>query len=226
MATQMEQALPAGELYPVSGRDRLEEVINSALHGVGLAACVGGTAVLVTLASLWGSAWHIVSFSIYGASLIVLYATSTVYHGMRHPGRKRVLRVMDHASVFLLIAGTYTPFTLVPLNGGWGWSIFGVVWGFSLLGIAFKLFFTGRFDRISTLLYVLLGWVMLIAVVPLVRTVPVGGLVLLLLGGISYTVGAGLYLLKRIPFNHALWHVFVLAGSALHFFSILFYVLL
>ncbi len=226
MATQMEQALPAGELYPVSGRDRLEEVINSALHGVGLAACVGGTAVLVTLASLWGNAWHIVSFSIYGASLIVLYATSTVYHGMRHPGRKRVLRVMDHASVFLLIAGTYTPFTLVPLNGGWGWSIFGVVWGFSLLGIAFKLFFTGRFDRISTLLYVLLGWVMLIAVVPLVRTVPVGGLVLLLLGGISYTVGAGLYLLKRIPFNHALWHVFVLAGSALHFFSILFYVLL
>lgn len=221
-----EQALSAGEPYPFSGRSRLEEVINSALHGVGLAAFVVGTAVLVTLASLWGNAWHIVSFSIYGASLIILYATSTVYHGMRHPGRKRVLRVMDHAAVYLLIAGTYTPFTLVPLNGAWGWSIFGVVWGFSLLGIVFKLFFTGRFNRISTLLYVLLGWVMVIAIVPLVRTLPMGGLVLLLLGGISYTVGAGLYLLKRIPFNHAVWHVFVLAGSTLHFFSILFYILL
>lgn len=220
-----EQALSAGEPYPFSGRSRLEEVINSALHGVGLAAFVVGSTVLVTLASLWGNAWHIVSFSIYGASLIILYATSTVYHGMRHPGRKRVLRVMDHAAVYLLIAGTYTPFTLVPLNGGWGWSIFGVVWGFSLLGIVFKLFFTGRFNRISTLLYVLLGWVMVIAIVPLVRTLPMGGLVLLLLGGISYTVGAGLYLLKRIPFNHAVWHVFVLAGSTLHFFSILFYIL-
>lgn len=211
---------------PVSGLIRPDEIVSSATHALGLVLFTGGTALLVVLASLWATPWHIVSFSIYGASLVLLYGTSTVYHAIHRPRIKRALQVADHSAIFLLIAGTYTPFTLVPLNGGWGWSLFGVVWGFAVVGIVLKLFFTGRFERLSTIVYIGLGWLAVIAIVPLVRTLPVGGMAWLVAGGVAYTVGALFYLWdRRVPYFHTVFHLFVLAGSLCHFFAVLFYVL-
>ena len=202
-----------------------EETINAWTHGLGAMLSLAGLAVLVFMASRHGDAWHIVSCSIYGATLVLLFSSSTLYHSFRSERVKHIFRIIDHASIYLLIAGTYTPFVLINLRGGWGWSLFGVVWGLALAGIVFQIFFVSRFRVLQTLIYLTMGWLAIIAIKPLLTRVPLPGLIWLLAGGLSYTVGALFYLWKRLPFHHAVWHIFVLAGGVCHYFAILFYVL-
>ncbi len=202
-----------------------EEKINIASHALGFVLSVVALVLLVVHASRHGNAWHIVSFSIFGASLVTLYAASTIYHSAKNPVLRSRLRIVDHATIYILIAGTYTPFTLVTLGGFAGWTIFGVSWGMALVGIILKIFFTGKHDLISTLMYVFMGWIIVFAIEPLIHNLSSDGLFWLVTGGVAYTVGAVLYSIKKIRFNHAIFHVFVLIGSACHFISVYFYVL-
>ncbi|MCK4621538.1 MAG: hemolysin III family protein [Desulfuromonadales bacterium] len=202
-----------------------EEIANSLTHGVGVLLSIGGLAVLVGFASLHGNAWHITSCSIFGSTLILLYTASTLYHGIPRPEVKRVLRVIDHSAIYLLIAGTYTPFTLVNLRGPWGWSLFGAIWGLALVGIILKTTMLGKISGISTIIYLIMGWVVVIAAKPMFSAIDSGGLLLLLLGGLAYSSGIIFYAWKKLPYHHAIWHLFVMAGSLLHFFAILFYVI-
>jgi hemolysin III len=203
----------------------IEEKINITTHATGFILSIVAFVLLVTHANLHGDVWHIVSFSIFGASLIVLYAASTFYHSAKKSELRNRLKILDHASIYILIAGTYTPFTLVTLNGTIGWVIFGTTWGLALTGIILKFFFTGKYNLISTIMYVLLGWVIVFAIKPLINNLPLGGLLWLLAGGIFYTIGAILYSIKKIKFNHAIFHMFVLSGSFCQFMSVFFYVL-
>ena len=193
-----------------------EELANTLTHGFGLAASIAVCAILVVRASLLGDAWHIVGASIFGATLISLYTASTLYHAVRSHPLKARLKVVDHAAIYLLIAGSYTPFTLVDLRGPWGWSLFGVIWGLAACGVVFKLFFTGRFNRISTGIYIGMGWLMVIAIVPMIREMAPVVLGWLLAGGVAYTAGTAFYHSRRVPYAHAVWHLFVLAGSMCH----------
>lgn len=204
---------------------RGEEIANSLSHGIGALLSIAGLVVLVVLASLRGGAVHIVACAIYGTTMITLYTASTLYHVAEKPSLKKALRIFDHVSIYLLIAGTYTPFTLVSLPGGWGWTLFGLVWGCAAAGIVFKLFHTGRFPRISTVIYITMGWLAIIAIKPLIDNMAVGGLVLILAGGLTYTLGVIFYAWKSLPYSHAIWHLFVVGGSVLHFLSVLFYVI-
>ena len=213
------------EKKEVTFYDPKEEKLNVISHGIGLLLSIAALVLLVVYASKYGSVWHIVSFSIYGASLIVLYSASTFYHYVQNPKLRHRLNIFDHAAIYVLIAGTYTPFTLVVLKGWVGWTIFGVSWGLALLGKILKLFFIGRFDKISTIAYVLMGWLIIFAIKPLVLNLPFEGLMWLLSGGLSYTVGAILYSIKGIKYNHAIFHIFVLLGSFSHFMAVFFYVL-
>lgn len=203
-----------------SSPDPRWELANALTHGAGALAAAAGTAVLLVLASLHGDAWHIVSSAVFGATLVLLYTASTVYHAVRAPRAKARLRVLDHSAIYLLIAGTYTPFTLVGLRGGWGWSLFGVVWGLAVAGVVFKLFFIERFHRLSTALYVAMGWMVVVAIVPMVQRLPAVTLAWLVAGGVAYTAGTAFYHGRR-PYAHAVWHLFVLAGSACHFAAVL-----
>jgi len=205
--------------------DPKEEKLNVISHGIGFILSVVALVLLVVYSSIYGSGWHIVSFSIYGASLIVLYSASTLYHYAKSPKLRQKLNIFDHAAIYVLIAGTYTPFTLIVLNGWVGWTIFGVSWGLAIFGIIFKLFYTGRFDKISTIAYVLMGWIVIFAIKPLVNNFPIEGLLWLLAGGVFYTVGAVLYSINSIKYNHAIFHIFVLFGSFSHFIAVFFYVL-
>jgi hemolysin III len=202
-------------------RHSVEEIANAVTHGIGLLLSVAGFVVLLVLAALRGTAWHIVACSIYGATLICLYAASTLYHAVISPRIKRALRIFDHSAIFLLIAGTYTPFVLINLRGPWGWSLFGVIWGLALAGILFKFWFVGRFGFLSTAVYIAMGWLVVIAAKPVVAHVPFTALVWLLAGGLAYTAGVIFYASRRIPYSHAIWHLFVLAGSTCHYFAIL-----
>ena len=203
----------------------IEEKINIISHATGFILSIVAFVLLVTHANLHGDVWHIVSFSIFGASLIILYAASTFYHSAKKSELRNRLKIIDHASIYVLIAGTYTPFTLVTLKGTIGWVIFGTSWGLALTGIILKLFFTGKYNLISTIMYVLMGWVIVFAIKPLINNLPLEGLLWLFAGGISYTIGAILYSIKKIKFNHAIFHMFVLIGSFCHFMSVFFYVL-
>ncbi len=203
----------------------VEEKINIISHAVGLVLSIVALLLLVTHASLHGNAWHVVSFSIFGASLIFLYAASTFYHGAKEPSLRNRLRVLDHASIYALIAGTYTPFALITLSGSTGWVVFGVSWGLALSGIVLKLFFTGKYHLLSTLMYVFMGWIIIFAIKPLINNLPEAGLLWLFAGGVSYTLGAILYSIKKLKFNHAIFHLLVLVGSVCHFVSVFFYVL-
>jgi len=199
-----------------------EEIVNSITHGLGALLSIGAGAVLITLAAIYSDVWAVVSASIYVGTLVLLFSASTLYHAIGNVAAKRRLKVLDHCAIFLLIAGTYTPFTLIGLRPtSWGWVLFTLVWTLALLGIVFKLFFTGRFKRTSTLIYVLMGWSAIIAVVPLTRVLPTYTLLLLLFGGIAYTAGTYFYLSKRVPFAHAIWHLFVVAGATLHFVAVM-----
>ena len=202
----------------------LEEKINVTTHAAGLVLSVIALVLLVTRAIRQGNIWHIVSFSIFGVSLCVLYAASTFYHNSKEPELRSKLRVFDHASIYVLIAGTYTPYTIVTLNGLTGWVIFGISWGLAISGIILKLFFTGKYDFISTLMYVFMGWIIIFAIKPLLINLSSVGIFWLIAGGISYTLGAVIYSIKKIKFNHAIFHIFVLIGSGCHFLSIYLYV--
>ena len=201
-----------------------EEIANSVTSGIGTVLATAGSAVLIASATKYGTVWHIVSCSVYGATLIFLYAVSTLYHGSVSPRLKPMLRSLDHSAIFLLIAGTYTPFTLVNLRGAWGWSLLGAVWGLAVLGIVFQAWLR-RWPVASVGLYVGMGWAGVVAIKPVFAAVAPGGLVLLLVGGLAYMLGLGFYAWRRLPYHHAIWHVFVLAGSISHFFAILFYVI-
>lgn len=202
-----------------------EETLNVITHGIGFILSIVALVLLVVYASKEGTVWHITSFAIFGASLIVLYAASTLYHYTQNPDLRFKLNILDHSAIYVLIAGTYTPFTLVVLKGWVGWTIFGLSWGLAIIGIVFKIFYFGRFDKISTIAYVLMGWIIILAIKPLIENFPVNGLLWLLSGGIAYSIGALLYSLKSIRYNHALFHIFVLIGSFCHFMAIFFYVL-
>lgn len=202
-----------------------EEIANSITHGIGALLSIGGLAVLVGFASIRGDAWHIASCSIFGSTLILLYVASTLYHSIPLPKIKGILRQIDHSAIYLLIAGTYTPFMLVNLRGPWGWSLFGTIWGIAVAGILLKTTSFGRLPGISLGFYVAMSWIVIIAIKPMLAVLDKGGLELLLLGGLTYSAGIIFYAWKKLPYSHAIWHLFVMAGSCLHFFAILFYVI-
>ncbi|MBU8911243.1 MAG: hemolysin III family protein [Desulfobacterales bacterium] len=203
----------------------IEEKINIISHAVGFILSNVALVLLLTHANRHGDIWHVVSFGIFGASLIILYAASTVYHSVTKPELRSRLRVIDHVSIYVLIAGTYTPFTLVTLNGLIGWTIFSISWGLVLIGIFLKLFYTGKYKLISTLMYVFMGWIIIFAIKPLINNLSSDGLLWLVAGGMAYTTGAILYSIKKIKFNHAIFHILVLIGSGCHFVSVFLYVL-
>jgi hemolysin III len=202
-----------------------EELANSLTHGVGAVLSVAGLVLMVVSAGRYGDAWHVVSTAIFGTTLVLLYTASTLYHSLRGEQLKVRLQKFDHAAIFLLIAGSYTPFVLVTLRGPWGWSLFGVVWGLAVAGVTVKFWLAGRFKLVSTLIYVAMGWLVMVAIKPLVAALPAGGMKLLLAGGLCYTGGAVFYLWKRLPYHHAIWHLWVLAGSACHWAAVFVYVL-
>jgi len=204
---------------------RNEEIANSITHGLGLVLSIAGLAVLTTFSWILGTPWHTVSCTIYGVTLILLYTASTLYHSVNNPRRKQICRILDHSAIFILIAGTYTPFTLVNLRGPWGWSLFGLIWGLAVLGIIVSAVSRCRCRALSLALYVGMGWAVVVAIKPLLDSVQPGGLILLLTGGLFYTSGLTFYAWKRLKFHHALWHVMVLLGSIAHFFAVLFYVI-
>lgn len=198
-----------------------EEIANSITHGIGVLFSIVGLVVLIITASFHGDAWHIVSFSIFGITLIILYLASTLYHSISSPSVKIGLKKFDHAAIFLLIAGTYTPFLLVHLRGALGWSLFGVIWTLAATGIAIKLFCIRWVKKISVGLYLFMGWLCLIAMPGLMHALPPVSISLLIIGGVLYTSGVVFYSWKRLPYHHAVWHLFVLGGSVSHFFSVL-----
>jgi hemolysin III len=198
-----------------------EETANSLTHGLGLLFSVAGMVLLVVLATLHGSALHIAVCAVYGVTLVGLYAASTLYHGCREPRRKRILQVVDHCAIYLLIAGTYTPLTLVALPPGWGWTLFTLVWLMAAGGIIYKVRFWGRYPRAALALYLLMGWLAVVALQPILTHVPLHGVALLFGGGLFYTAGVWFYLRDHLPYRHAIWHLFVLGGSACHYLAIL-----
>jgi len=201
-----------------------EEIANSVTHGVGAILSLLGTAVLLHRASRGeGSGLHIASFAIYGASLFLLHLSSTLYHAIRHPGAKKVFWIFDHCSIYLLIAGTYTPFLLLSLWGRWGATLLVTIWGLAIVGIVFKSLFIGRLRKTSLALYIVMGWLIVVAARELWLKVPHEALVYVAAGGLLYTVGTIFYGWKRLPYGHTIWHLFVLGGSACHYFAILFY---
>ena len=201
-----------------------EEIAHTVTHGVGLLLSIAALVLMVVYSSRYGDAWHITSTSIYGVTLILLYAASTLYHGIPASKAKQVFRKLDHTSIYLLIAGTYTPFTLVSIRGGWGWTLFGLVWGIAVLGVVLELAIKQRMERLSIGLYLGMGWLVVIAIKPMLATVETSGMLLLLAGGIFYSLGIIFYIWEKLSYNHAIWHLFVLAGSAMHFCAVFFYV--
>lgn len=203
-----------------------EELIHAISHGLGALLALVGLVVLVVAAAVrCEGATPVVACSIYGAFMVLMFVTSTLYHSFPWPTVKRVFRVLDHEMIFLMIAGTYTPFVLITLRGAQSWTLFGLVWGLAAVGLVFEGFFTGRFKVVSTLLYVLMGWVIVFALKPLAEAMPAAGIRWLWAGGLCYTAGAGVYLFKRVRYHHAVWHLLVLAGAACHYFAILWHVL-
>jgi hemolysin III len=202
-----------------------DELASSVIHGVGIVLSIAGLAMLVAFAALHGNALTVVACAVFGSSLILLYTASTLYHSISVVAAKPVLRALDHIAIYVLIAGTYTPFTLIALPGVWGWSLFVVVWTLALAGSALELGLLKRYHKLAVLLYVGMGWIGMIAFKPLSDHLQTDGMLLLIGGGVAYTLGVPFYLWRRLPYHHALWHVFVLAGSVLHFLAVLLYVI-
>jgi len=202
-----------------------EERINIGSHALGLALSTVALLLLILKTLPYNNTIYTLSFSVFGASLICLYLASTLYHSAKTQQARIRLRIVDHATIYILIAGTYTPFCLITLAGPAGWIIFTVSWSLAVIGVALKLFFTGHFERLSTLMYVFMGWIVIFVVKPMIESLPPEGLAWLVAGGLSYTLGAVIYSIKKIPFNHAIFHGFVLAGSVCHFISVYLYVL-
>lgn len=202
-----------------------EEKLNVVSHGFGLILSIIALIILVTSAVSDGTIWHVISFSIYGASLVIMYTASTLYHYIQEPKLRYKLNIFDHAAIYVLIAGSYTPFTLSVMRGSLGWGLFATVWTIAIIGITLKLFFTGKYGKISTAAYILMGWLGVFGLKALFEALPLEGVLWLLAGGVAYTIGAILYSLKGVKFNHAIFHVFVLLGSFCHFMSVILYVL-
>lgn len=202
-----------------------EEVANALTHGLAAAAALVGGTVLIALTAQHGDGWQLASAIVFGVSLLLLYVASTLYHAISHPVAKARLKVFDHCAIYILIAGTYTPFTLIGLRGAWGWSMFAVIWSLALAGVVFKLFFTGRFKLVSTLIYIAMGWLVLIAIVPMTRALDAWALGWLLAGGVVYTVGTLFYMSRKIRYAHTIWHSFVIGGSTCHFLAVASHVL-
>ncbi|AAO35202.1 hemolysin D [Clostridium tetani] len=200
-----------------------EEIANAITHGIGVIFSIVALVLLVVFATKYKDAWYTVSYSIYGSTLIILYMCSTLYHSFTNEKVKKIFRKFDHSSIFLLIAGTYTPFTLTILRGKLGWSILGIIWVITIVGIVLKIVCFEKMEKVSTFLYIAMGWVIVVALKSIISSLPVKGIVLLIAGGLIYTVGCIFYAKDKIPYNHAIWHVFVLGGSVCHFFSILLY---
>jgi len=209
-------------LYEYSPR---EELANRLTHALGALLSVAGLVLMVVYAAIHGTAWHVTSTAIFGATLVLLYTSSTLYHSFKSPAVRRLFQKFDHAAIFLLIAGTYTPFVLGPLRGPWGWTLFGIVWGLAAIGVTLKFWYAGRFDFISTMIYLGMGWLVIIAIRPLLASVPGAGVGWLVAGGLCYTFGALFYLWEKMPFNHAVWHLWVLGGSACHWLAVFIYVI-
>lgn len=208
------------EVDLIAIRRTREEIANAITHGIGVPASIVALVVLVVLAARGGEAREVVGVSIFGATLCTLYLASTLYHCARNPRIKARLKVFDHSAIYLLIAGSYTPFMIGALGGAWGWSLLGVIWGLAVVGIGFKLVFTGRFRLLSTLVYIAMGWLAVIAAGPLWRTLEPAALFWLVAGGIVYTAGTPMYQAARFRYSHALWHLFVLGGSVCHAIAI------
>jgi len=201
-----------------------EEKLNIISHAIGLVFSLFGWILLLIHAMQYGDIWHISSFGVFGLSLVILYTASTAYHSATEANLRKKLRIFDHASIYILIAGTYTPFALVTLHGKVGWIIFATTWSIALIGVVLKIFFTGKYDKASTVMYVLMGWIIIFAIKPLMNNLHPSGIFWLVAGGITYTIGAILYSIKQLKFNHAIFHLFVLAGSLCHFMAIYYYV--
>jgi len=202
-----------------------EEIANTIIHGIGILISVAALVLMVVFSALKGTAWHVVGSTVFGIALIIMYTFSTLYHGITNRKAKDILEILDHSAIYFLIAGTYTPFTLVTLKGPLGWALFGIIWGLTIVGVFFKMFFVKKFMFISTLIYIGMGWLVVIGWNQLVENLPYWGLFWLVLGGILYTAGTIFYVWRSMKYHHALWHVFVLAGSISHVFSVLFYVI-
>lgn len=202
-----------------------EDLVNAITHGIGALLSIAALVILIVFSSIYGNAWYIVSFTIYGVSLVLLYTISTLYHSLRGQKVKKVFQIMDHSSIYILIAGTYTPLLLTVLRSPSGWVIFGVIWGLAITGVAIQPFVINKNNLLSTIIYIIMGWLIMVEFNKLAIVVPKISLLFLVIGGILYTVGAGLYMIKKIPYNHGIWHLFVLAGSVCHFFTIIFLVL-
>jgi hemolysin III len=202
-----------------------EEIAHAITHGIGIILSIIGLTVLVAFATLHGNVWHIVSTSIFGATLIILYSASTIYHAVPISKAKDTLKKIDHSAIYLLIAGTYTPFLLVNLQGWVGWSLLALVWTIAGIGILLEVVRQDRFEKLSLALYLGLGWLVIVAIKPMLDSVAQGGLLLLLVGGLFYSLGVIFYVKKTMPYHHAIWHCFVLAGSIFHYFAVLFFVI-
>jgi hemolysin III len=210
---------------PATGYSAREEVANVVTHALGAVLSVAALAILVIFSAMYGTAWHVTTTAVFGAMLIFLYTASTVYHAVRGPRAKHVAKILDHAAIYLLIAGTYTPFTLVTLRGPWGWGLFAAVWTFAAAGIALEAAWVYRPKWISAVVFLLMGWMVVLASRQLAAALPRNGLTLLVAGGLVYTLGTAFYVMKRVRYMHAVWHVFVLGGSVCHFLAVALYVI-
>ncbi|MGH8061417.1 MAG: PAQR family membrane homeostasis protein TrhA [Pseudoxanthomonas sp.] len=206
--------------------DIRDEIASALTHGLGAIAALAGGAVLITLAALYGDGWQLGASIVFGVSLLLLYVASTLYHAIQHPVAKGRLKVFDHCAIYVLIAGTYTPFTLIGLRGPWGWGLFIAIWALALAGVVFKLFYTGRFKLLSTAIYIAMGWLVLVAIKPMLNSLDAWTLGWLLAGGLSYTLGTYFYHRESIRYSHAIWHLFVIGGSVCHFIAVTAQVLL
>ena len=209
----------------MSLREKREELASALTHGLGATAALAGGAVLVTLAAVFGNGWQLGAAIVFGITLLLLYLASTLYHAFQHPVLKGRLKVFDHCAIYLLIAGTYTPFTLVGLRGPTGWWLFGTIWALALAGVVFKLFYTGRFKRLSTLIYIAMGWIVVFAAKPMAQALGPASLGWLLAGGVAYTLGTVFYMRPQMRWSHAIWHGFVIAGSMCHYTAVVLHLL-
>jgi hemolysin III len=211
--TDREEALGDGHLR--------EELASALTHGLGAAVALAGGAVLITLAALYGDGWQLSAAIVFGITLLLLYVASTLYHAIQHPVVKGRLKVFDHCAIYLLIAGTYTPFTLIGLRDTVGWWLFAVIWALAFFGVIFKLFYTGRFEVISTIVYIAMGWLIVIAAKPVMHALDPWTFGWLLGGGVAYTLGTFFYHRPKMPYSHAIWHLFVIAGSVCHYIAVM-----
>ena len=200
--------------------DIREEIASALTHGLGAVTALGAGAVLITLAAIYGDGWQLASAIVFGVALLLLYTASTLYHAIQHPVAKGRLKVFDHCAIYVLIAGTYTPFTLIGLRGPWGWGLFIAIWTLAVAGVAFKLFFTGRFRLLSTIIYIAMGWLVVVALKPMLHALDGFTLGWLLAGGLFYTLGTFFYHRESIRYSHAIWHLFVIGGSVCHFVAV------